>query len=347
MAFQITLTNFINDILHVVDEVTAEFIQSGYHAIASHWITSGLLTSILTLYIMNFFYQVKYHEMPLREATPHLFKVCFVFALATNWDVFYILIFNVVTNEPIAISNALLSKATNSDGSLNGVFIEGMKLAFDLLKNIPLSPVGGFLTIVGAALIVAATVLFTIIAVGLIVISKFYLAVLLALAPYFIIAYLFNGSKGLTESWAKDVINKALIPVFVGAVMLLTSTLAKACLFAGRASLGSSSSPDFASIITYFLCGLISLFLFKIIPEKTASLTSSLAIAAPGKMASQAAQSMSKGGAAVKALGRGVGKASSEFKQRQQQLMGEVRERASTRAEKAQDARNARARSGY
>lgn len=346
MAFQITLTNFINDILNVVDEVTAEFIQSGYRAIASHWITSGLLTSILTLYIMNFFYQVKYHELPLKEATPHLFKVCFVFALATNWDVFYILIFNVVTNEPIAISNALLSRATNSDGSLNGVFIEGMKLAFDLLKNIPISPVGGFLTIVGAALIVAATVLFTILAVGLIVISKFYLAVLLALAPYFIIAYLFNGSKGLTESWAKDVINKALIPVFVGAVMLLTSTLAKACLFASRASLGSSA-PDFASIITYFLCGLISLFLFKIIPEKTASLTASLAIAAPGKMASQAAQSLSKGGAAAKALGRGVGKASSDFKQRQQQLMSEVRGRARERAEKAQEARNARARSGY
>jgi type IV secretory pathway VirB6-like protein len=346
MAYQITMGNFINDVINVVDEITAKFIQNGYKAIASHWVTSGLLTSVLTLYITYFLYQVKFHNTPISDATNHLIKVCVVFLIATNWDVFYLLIYNVVTNEPLAISDALMTKASGTDGSLNSVFIEGTKKAFELLTNSPFALKGFLSCLLGAILLFIATGLFTISALGLIIISKFYLAILLAIAPYFIFMHLFNGSKGLTESWAKDVINKALIPVFVGCVLLLTSTLAKACLFANESGFSGNKAPDFAGIITYFICAWISLFLFKIIPEKTASLTSSLAMAGASKIASSASKTLGGIKDAGKRIGNAGKNAGNAFKGRQQKQMGEIRARADARKQKAEELSKLRSRGG-
>ena len=43
MTFHLTLDNFINDVLDIVDNITAKFIQTGYQAIAHHWLVSGLM----------------------------------------------------------------------------------------------------------------------------------------------------------------------------------------------------------------------------------------------------------------------------------------------------------------
>ncbi len=341
MTFHLTLDNFINDALGIVDEITAKFIETGYKAIADHWMVSGLMTSVLTLYVIYFFYQVKYHDIPISDAITHLIKICFVYTLATNWNIFYILIYNVATNEPLAISNMLLSKFSNTNGSLNDIFVHGMKKSVELFSNMPFTAKGIMTCVLGAALMMIATCLFTMIALGLIVISKFYLAVLLVLAPYFIVMHLFNGTKGLTESWIKAVINKALVPVFVGCVLLLTSTLASLCLNAGNTAVASSSkAPDFVGILLYFVCSILSFFLFKVIPEKAASLTSSLAIAGPGRMASQAGQTI---GSAASRVSKGVNSAKSSFGQRQQKLIEQVQQRAGVRQKQDEAARAARA----
>ena len=344
MAFHLTLDNFINDVIGIVDEITVKFIESGYKAIAGHWITSGLMTSVLSMYVIYFFYQVKYHDIPISEATTHMIKMCVVFTVATNWEVFYVLIYNVVTNEPIAISNMLLSSQGAGDGSLNSIFVNGMKKGFDLLTDMPFSLKGIVTCLLGGVLLIIATCLFTLSAMGLIIISKFYLSVLLALAPYFIMMHLFNGSKGLTESWIKEIINKALVPVFVGCVLLFTSTLAKTCLNIDTRGLGVDKSPDFVGIILYLLCGLLSLFLFKIIPEKTASLTSSLAIAGAGRIANHAVDKATSIGSRVST---GIKSARNSYGKRQEALMSAVQNRAMTRQQQSDAARESRARSGY
>ncbi len=343
MAYHLTLDNFINDVLSIVDEITANFIETGYKAIADHWIVSGLMTSVLTLYVIYFFYQVKFHDIPISDAVTHLIKVCFVFTLATNWNIFYILIYNVATNEPLAISNMLLSKINGSHGSLNEIFVDGMKKSFELLGNMSFSIKGVVTCLLGAIALLIATCLFTLIAMGLIIISKFYLAVLLVLAPYFIMMHLFNGTKGLTESWIKEIINKALVPVFVGCVLLLTSTLAKLCLNVSSTAFASSKAPDFVGIVLYLVCGILSFYLFKVIPEKAASLTSSLAIASPGRMTSQAGRAMGSVGSRVS---KGVNAAKGSFSQRQQKLMEHIQQRAGVRQQQDEAARAKRASGG-
>ena len=344
MTFHLTLDNFINDVLDIVDNITAKFIQTGYQAIAHHWLVSGLMISVLTLYVIHFFYQVKYHDIPISDTVTHLIKVCFVYTLATNWDVFYILIYNVATNEPLAISNMLLSTFSSTDGSLNSIFVDDMKKTVALFTSMPFSLKGVATCLIGAALMLISTCLFTLIALGLIVISKFYLAVLLVLAPYFIMMHLFNGTKGLTESWMKEVINKALVPVFVGCVLLLTATLANLCLNVGQAGLAAESkAPDFVGVLLYFVCSILSFFLFKVIPEKAASLTSSLASAAPGRMVSQAARSM---GNVASRASKGIQAAKGSFGQRQQKLMENIQQRAGARQQQQEAARAKRAGGG-
>ena len=346
MEFHLTLDNFINDVLHIVDDITAHFIETGYKAIADHWMVSGLMTSVLTLYVLYFFYQVKYQDIPISDATLHLVKICFVYTLATNWSVFYIVIYNVATNEPLAISNLLLSKVGETNGSLNDVFASGMHKSLALLKGMPFSVKGVMTCFIGAGLLMAATCLFTIVAMSLIVISKFYLAILLVLAPYFIIMYLFSGTKGLTESWIKEILNKALVPVFVGSVLLLTSTLATLCLNAGHEGLApSTTAPNFVGIILYVVCSILSFYLFKVIPEKAASLTSSLAIASAGRIASHASNAMSGVQSAGSRIKKGAQGVKQNFGQRQQKLLEETKRRADAR-QKQEEASRAKRSSG-
>ena len=347
MTLHLTLDTFINDVLHIVDDITATFIETSYRTVAGHWITSGLMTSVLTIYVVYFFYQVKFHDIPISEVTTHLIKLCVVFALATNWDIFYLLIYNVATNTPIEISNMLLSDQSGTNGSLNAIFANGMKKGFEMFLSMPFSLKGIVTCLLAGALMMVATCLFTLSAMSLIMISKFYLAILLALAPFFIVMHLFNGSKGLTESWMKAIINKALIPVFVGCVLMFTSTLAKVCLNLDGGGADASKAPDFVGIVLYVLCGLLSLFLFKIIPEKTASLTSSLAVASAGRIAKHAGGLMNNANSVGARINQGVQSARGNFAQRQQALMSDVQNRAGARQKQEEAARASRSSLGY
>ncbi|STX39294.1 type IV secretion system protein [Legionella feeleii] len=348
MDFRIAPATFINDILRIVDALTADFIKSGFEAIANNWLSSGLLTSILTLYVLYFLYQVQFYNTPPGDAITHLIKVCLVFLISTNWATFYVLIFNVATNEPIHIIKLLLAgKAGSSDGSLNDTFTTGIAQAMSLLGHMPFSFKGVVCTILAAVLLLLGTFLFTMLALSLIVISKFYLAVMLALAPYFLTMFLFNGTKGLSESWVKSCLNNALIPVFVGCILLLTSLLAKACLHTGASVTATPKGPDFAGVIIYFFASVLSAFLFKTIPEKAASLTASLAIAGAGRMSGYAqALSSNLTGGAARAY-KGFAAAKDNFSHRQQTMQQEIRQRTEARRAQLEEVRAKRARSGY
>ncbi|MFJ1269993.1 type IV secretion system protein [Legionella lytica] len=349
MDFKVAPETFINDIIHVVDSLTGELIQSGFKAIGSNWIMSGLMTSLLALYLIHFLYQVKWFNTPISDATRHIVKVCFTFLVATNWDVFYILVYQVATNEPLHVLKLLLAKEGNafSDGSLNDTFISGLRQTMNLLANMPLSFKGVVCCVLGAFLLLLGTFLFTILALSLIIISKFYLAVYLAIAPYFIVMFLFQGTKGLSESWVRSIVNTALVPVFVGSVLLLTTVLAHACLNTG-ASLGANTkAPDFMGVALYLFAAIVSAFLIKTIPEKAASITSSLAIAGAGRIANYAQNMGSKTNDVGSRMANAAQGVKNNFAQRQDNLRQEIRRRAQIREQQHEEMRERRARSGY
>lgn len=316
MAFE----TLINDILKSVDSVTVDFVKNGFQQIHYYWISTGLLASIFTLYVLLYLYQMKYQDLPITEGLSRLLKFLVVFVLVTDWEVFYTLIFRVFTDEPLVIASKLLPNQT-SENAINQFFATGMQQGQALITNLPMSVKGIVIRVLSAILVFVATCLFFFYAIGLIIIAKFYLAVLLAIGPYFIIAHLFDATKGLTQAWTKACLNFCLVPIFVGAVMLLSTKLASNFLHPGTMlGAGPEDAMSFAQILGYLFCSIISLYLFKTVPEKAASLTASLAMAGAGRMMNHAKSHKDN-------VARSVRNARESFGRRQQALMRDVRQR--------------------
>lgn len=95
----------------------------------------------------------------------------------------------------------------------------------------------------------AATLLFTIYAAFLFLLSKIALAVLLSLGPLFIALALFDQTKRFTESWIAQVINYALIPVIAAAILGLTITFFTAhATVTGVSELGANQAVNMVII---------------------------------------------------------------------------------------------------
>lgn len=329
--------------LNVVDKVTAEFVKTGYQEIVSHWLVSGLFASVFSLYVIYFLYKVKYEDIPYSDASKHLLKAVFVFSLALSWDFFYILVYRLTTDYPMQISEIVVSALKNSVGgsggsSLGHLYDTGMDLSFEVLRSMSFSPKSIVTAFVGFVLMFLSTLIFTIIALGLIVISKFILAICLVLAPYFISMYLFNGTKGLSESWLKYTLGSALTPLFVGIVLALILILADLSLINihGGSTLGASNkAPSFSGVVTFFCTSLISLGLLFKTTEMAASLTSSLTQMSMGSVGRRAAQGASgtKGAyqGAKSKTSNAAGRVKGSYQKRQQQTMSDVRNRSSER----------------
>ena len=317
--------NFINELLNAVDTITGHFVQKGYQAIAHDFIVTGLLGAVFLLYVVYQLLQVYYENASFSDTTRHLFKVSLVFALSLNWDVFATVIYDVVTNEPMRISKILTtaygSGTSQSSASLNDGWVKGTEMALSLLVNTPLSLKGIVLGVLAALLVMMGTVLFTIIALGYLVMAKFFVAVYLSLAPIFIMLYLFRGTQGMTQSWVQSLLNYMMVPVFVSVVMLLTMSLAVVLLDPMTAQ---KTGPTFPGCVMYFVTALLCAYITYLVPQKAAALTSTLSMGslaqagAHGKGVVDGAKSAAKGAQkAGSSVGKGVGNAVNDFKARQ------------------------------
>jgi type IV secretion system protein VirB6 len=337
MDISIRPTNFINDLLNAVDTLTAHFVERGYQAISHNIIVSGLLTSILVLYIVYQLSLVYYEQAPFSGIANHIVKVSLVFILALNWDVFHRVIYNFVTNEPMHLSKLLIdaygTNSGTSSASLNDVWVQGMDVITSIFKNSPFSIKGFFISFYSVMLVFMSTLLFTLIALGYIVLAKFFVAIYLAIAPYFILMYLFRGTQGLTQAWVQSLLNYALIPVFVSVVLLFTMSLA-VVLLEPMVAQDAEGGPTLVGAAMYANASIIAAYITYLIPHKAAALTSSLSMGALSQLAAHAKGNLgkintayqgAKGGAGR--IKNGLGSAAKTFNERQQNLKAAMQAR--------------------
>ncbi|MBA4697723.1 MAG: type IV secretion system protein [Legionella sp.] len=320
--------NFINDLLNLVDTITGHFVQRGYQAITDDLKVSGLLSAIFLLYVVYQLVQVYYEQAAFSDTSKHLMKLFIVLALALNWDVFHRVIYNVVTNEPMHISKVLTTAygqgSGGSSASLNDVWAKGSALTVALIHNLPFSPRGLFLGILAALMVFVSTLFFTMIALCYLVMAKFFVAIYLAIAPYFILMFLFRGTQGLTQAWIQSLLNYMLVPVFVSVVLLLTMSLAVVLLDPMNAQ---GTGPGFPGCLMYFVAGLLSAYITYLVPQKAAALTSSLSLGALSQAGSHARSLLGHAGKGAQAVGGGIKQgtknAVQQFKAREQRLANE------------------------
>ncbi len=235
----------LESILDATDAAIDTFVFDAwvsFNAAANDWIT-GLM--VLFVIILGYLMLIGRLQLSLADLFPKLFKLAFIYVLVTNVALLISIVFSLFTDVPEAIATALL---TTADGSATGIntsvgviYDRGLQSAALLWNN-------GGLTNPGPILLAAVVWLVTLLTVGyvtfLLMLAKLAVAVLLALAPFFLLLYLFDASRPLFEGWLRQVITFALIPVLTYAMLLLIITI----LDAASAPLIAAASAGTASL---------------------------------------------------------------------------------------------------
>jgi type IV secretion system protein VirB6 len=221
------MNTIISDFLTRLDQTGQSFVQNIYQALAGE--LGGLFRVLLIFYVVWWGYEIlrgRASALPL-EMAERLARVFFVYAVATQWDVFSVLIATVATQVPENIGNLIVQTIGGGGGGGAGAGRSAVLNAFNALYDAGVRLVGSvytgtFYDIFGALLasiILIAAMLFLGLALGILVASKLLLFIALALAPLFIILAIFGVTFRFTQGYLNLVLSLMVSVVLLYAFM--------------------------------------------------------------------------------------------------------------------------------
>lgn len=215
-------------------------------------------------------------------------KIIVLLALATEWDMFFLFIYAMVTDMPSDLAGAIMQGVTpavtdqaSANSALSQYYDRSLEVASKLLQEAGWSDFGIYFY---AFLVWFGALAFTGYAAMLIILSKLAVALLLSIAPIFILFLIFSSTKNLFEGWLRTLLNFALIPVFVYGLLALLLSIAQAPLNYMEANTG----PDDAlltAIGPFIFTAIIAVLLLAQIMNIAASVTGGLSLSTMGAAA--------------------------------------------------------------
>jgi type IV secretion system protein VirB6 len=210
----------VAEFIRYVDSTLIGFTESTYDALVASHQTEILL--VLTIYVALYGWAVlnAWIETTLTDAVKRVLFLVVVVTLATQWSYFSLFGYDVFTTGPAKMIAAVTHGAVDPSALLDQVFEKGIRAGYRLMQEGGWSDMG--LVVIGAV-VVAGTVITVGYSLFLIVLAKIALAILLGLAPLFLLFLLFNATRDFFAQWLRQLFNFALIPVLVfgvSAVML-------------------------------------------------------------------------------------------------------------------------------
>ena len=275
---------FITDVLQTVDQVIGTFVQTGFTNLVDN--NHDLITLLMTFYIIGLGYRFMTHSlgMDLNTIAKHLTILISVYALLTQWSLFYLFFYNIFTNEPGVIIQTMVSSdpnlnlpASNVNEALNAVFNQGMQAAVTLFHQGGFTSSDGLRAFLFGFLVAAMTCVGCLIALALLIYAKMAMAVMLLVAPFFITFLLWSSTRELFNKWLQALFNYAFIPIMTCGILMLTLSVANVTL-PGLEATANSSTPTFTGLIPYLCICLVSALLFKQVIPIAAALSGGLAL---------------------------------------------------------------------
>ncbi len=215
----------VRGLLGVVDCNVRELIHSGYGAIFQPGgALISLLTTLLTLYVAIIGYRLLLGRSQLRvsDFALNAVKVGAVLALATQWDTYQAVVYNLLFQGPQQLAGAMLGAVQPDASVFHGDVFDGLQRAFDDLTAFSagyashspaqVSPLLGgtgfaaFLLTTSGSILLLSTL-------GVLLASKIVLGVLLAVGPIFIALFLFDATRGVFEGWLRASLAFAFAPL--------------------------------------------------------------------------------------------------------------------------------------
>jgi len=313
------MNTIISDFLTRLDQTGQSFVQNIYQAIAGE--LGGLFRVLLIFYVIWWGYEIlrgRASALPL-EMAERLARVFFVYAVATQWDVFSVLIANVATQVPENIGNLIVQTIGGGGGGGGpGAGRSAVLNAFNALYDAGVRLVGSvytgtFYDIFGALLasiILVAAMLFLGLALGILVASKLLLFITLALAPLFIILAIFGVTFRFTMGYLNLVlslmVSVVLLYAFMGFYIEIVNTVIG---FTGSPQTGIAQK--IAQVIPFIFVCICGFYVVYQIPSISFAITGAATDATrPGRAAIGQSNLMVRGtgrlaGRAGLAIGRG------------------------------------------
>ncbi len=209
-------------LLDTTDAAILDFvfdIWTRFNAVANNWLTAMM---VLFVVVMGYMLLVGRIQISIGELFPRVFKLLFIFVLVTNVGVLTALVYSTFTEIPESIATFLVTEIGTSQNGVNGVienvWDRGMVAAQNIFDQGGMTNWGPWMF---AGLVAGVTIAAIVYVSFLLMLSKLAVAVLLAVAPFFIVMYLFDALRPVFEGWVRQVISFALIPVFLYALLAL------------------------------------------------------------------------------------------------------------------------------
>jgi len=276
----------ISAILNLVDASIQTSMQTTYQALSGAMATT--LRLLLILYVALFGVGHLTGRLPfdLWRTVRHFAVMALVTAFVTRWDFFALYFANLFTQGPDQLMSAI-SGGSGDPNSLLGEVMDRGIVAANTLHQMAGWSTWGFL-------IISYSVFYmTLISVGyalyLLVLSKLALAILLGLAPFFFLFYLFDATRDFFNHYLRQVFNFALIPVFTSAVLGLMLKIPQQALIRLQQVLASHSGRGGRECFFVLLSFFILLLLLHQVTGFAAGVSGGGLHLHPGNLASLAA----------------------------------------------------------
>ncbi|MDX3804933.1 MAG: type IV secretion system protein [Bosea sp. (in: a-proteobacteria)] len=287
----------ITTLLQTVDQLGQNYVSSAYQALASAATSgggTGVAGLLLTLYVIFWgvgIWQGTATGGPADHAF-RLFRAFLIYAMATSWGDFQTFAYNAMNNGPSAIGNALLNVVTtanNTGTAANLNSVNGVQSALQNMWNTTNSATEAFLQNAGitnwgpyifAAVFYVVMALLIGFAIFLIILSKMFMWLLLALAPIFIILLLFGATTRFFGGWMSALVQYFVVQVLVYAFLAFYVSLIQQSIDTLN-GVANSKSATWATIGPVVLMAIIGVLLLSQINNVAAAIAGGVPIFAP------------------------------------------------------------------
>lgn len=267
----------ITSLLQSVDQIGQNYVSTAYQALASAVISGGATSVgslLLTLYVILWgigIWQGTATGGPADHAF-RLFRAFLIYALATSWNEFQALAYKLLNEGPSALGNALLSAVTtanNTGTAVNLTSVNGVQSALQNMWDTTNNATQAFLQNAGltnwgpyifAAVFYVVMALLIGFAIFLIILSKLFMWLLLALAPVFVILLLFGVTSRFFSGWLSALVQYFVVQVLVYAFLAFYVSLIQQSIDALN-GVANSKTASWATIGPVVLLAIIGVLL--------------------------------------------------------------------------------------
>ena len=287
----------ITSLLQSVDHLGQNYVSTAYQALAAAATAGGTASVaglLLTLYVIFWGVGI-WHGTATGGPADHafrLFRAVLIYVLATRWGEFQIFVYKALNDGPSAIGNALINAVTsaNSTGTAaNLTSVNAVQTALQNMWDTTNSATEAFLQNAGitnwgpyifAAVFYVVMAVLIGFAIFLIVLSKLFMWLLLALAPVFIILLLFGVTSRFFSGWMGSLAQYFLVQVLVYAFLAFYVSLVQQSIDTLN-GVANTKSATWATVGPVVLLAIIGILLLSQINNMAAAIAGGIPIFAP------------------------------------------------------------------